>query len=101
LPYFVAARGLSRSVLKPKPFHDTIGPMKFSLRTLLLVTTVIPPLVWWCVTTIAALVRHDPEHPVQWPDPILLIALAGWGTVYYQFIHKWSARNIEPPDGYS
>lgn len=65
--------------------------MKFSLRTLLLVTTLIPPLIWWSVTTITALVRRDPYHPVQWPDPILLIGLAGWITVFYRFVHKRSA----------
>lgn len=91
---FSASPCLCVSVLNQTPIHDNISLMKFSLRTLLLVTTVIPPLIWWIATTIAAVVRRDPEHPVQWPEPILLIGVIGWWAIFYSFIHKRPAGNV-------
>lgn len=59
--------------------------MKFSLRSLSLVMAVVPPIVWWCVL---ALRPRDLNHPVAWPDPVLIVAPLAWLGMYYSLVYK-------------
>jgi uncharacterized membrane-anchored protein len=62
--------------------------MTLSLRMLLIVAGAVPPLIWLAVMYATALWYPDPDRPVQWPDPILLVGIVGWIVLYYRFVYK-------------
>ena len=62
-----------------------IGGMTFSLKTLLLVAAVAPPVAW---LLFSALPSSDPEKQTKFPDPILMFGVVAWISIYYNMVHK-------------
>jgi len=60
--------------------------MRFSLKTLTLATAVIPPIAWLAWVTLWR--PFDPERPLELPDPIGLLAVVAWVSIYYNCVHK-------------
>src|SRR2546423_793202 len=59
--------------------------MQFSLKTLMLTTWLIPPVAWLIYAT---LWRFDPERPLKLPDPVGLLAVVAWVSIYYNCVHR-------------
>ena len=59
--------------------------MRFSLKTLLLFTGIVPPVAWLIYATI---LRFDPERPNRLPDPLGTLAVVAWITIYYNCVHR-------------
>jgi hypothetical protein len=60
--------------------------MRFSLKTLALATAVIPPIVWLAYRTLR--MRTAWDEPLRLPDPIVLLAMVAWISIYYNCVHK-------------
>src|SRR5687768_4957368 len=59
--------------------------MKFSLRTLLLTVTMLPPVIGFFVLHVW---RRDPDSPLQFPDPILMLGITGWLAAYTVLVRE-------------
>jgi len=69
--------------------------MKFSLRTLLLVMAVVPPIAWIGHRTLLA---PPSDEPLQLPDPIGLIGVVAWITIFYNCVYKRLPTSFEQMD---
>ena len=70
--------------------------MKFSLRTLLLTVTMLPPVIGFFVLHVWRGGRNDlghPESPLQFPDPILMLGIVGWLVAYAVLVREPSEES--------
>jgi hypothetical protein len=65
--------------------------MKFSLRTLLLTTTMLPPVIWYAVVVLLpALLSGETS---ELPDPILAVGILGWVVLYIYLLRRELRRH--------
>ena len=64
--------------------------MKFSLRTLLLTVTMLPPVIGFFVLHVW---RGDSESPLRLPDPILMLGIVGWLVAYAVLVREPSEES--------
>ena len=64
--------------------------MKFSLRTLLLTVTMLPPAIGFFVLHVW---RQDSESPLRLPDPILVLGIVGWLVAYAVLVREPSQES--------
>jgi hypothetical protein len=59
--------------------------MKFSLRTLVLTTAMVPPVIWYAVVQLPALLSGETS---ELPDPILAAGVLGWVVLYIYLVRR-------------
>ena len=59
--------------------------MQFSLRTLVLVTAIVPALVGYVAMSIRR--KYDGSLIVEWPDPLLVFGIICWVGIWAHFIY--------------
>jgi len=57
--------------------------MQFTLKSLLLVTAVLPPVAWLVYRA-----RYGGGHPETMPDPLGTIGVIAWISIYFNCVHK-------------
>jgi hypothetical protein len=69
--------------------------MRYSLRTLLLATALVPAAVGYVSMSFRR--KYDGELVIEWPDPLLTLGIVAWVAIWAHFIYGRATGRLANP----